>query len=96
MSATLRLDGQTLFVAGFINFDNAEQVYRQGVQLLSGLVKQNVSLDLSQLQSSNTIGLAVFIQWLRNASLQHVQLVNVPEKMRDIIQASNLLEIFDL
>jgi phospholipid transport system transporter-binding protein len=96
MSATLRLDGQTLVVAGYINFDNAEQVYRQGIQLLSGLAKQNVLLDLSQLQSSNTIGLAVFIQWLRNASIQHLKLVNVPEKMTDIIRASSLLEIFDL
>lgn len=96
MSATLRLDGQTLFVSGYINFDNAEQVYRQGVQLLSGLTQKSILLDLSQLQSSNTVGLAVFIQWLRNATIQHLQLVNVPAKMRDIVSASNLLDVFDL
>lgn len=97
MNATLRLENQTLFVSGAIDFDNAEQVYRQGINLMGGKTMQGTQLDLSQLTSSNTISLAVFVQWLRNCtSTQQMKMVNVPPKMRDIIEASSLLEPFGL
>ncbi len=97
MSAQLSLSNQTLSLMGVINFDNAEKVYQEGLILLKQAAAPVVLLDLSAFNSSNTISLAVFVQWLRAMSAQcQLKLVHMPEKMRDIIEASNLLEVFDL
>lgn len=82
---------------GVINFDNAEKVYQEGLALLKQVVAPVVLLDLSAFNSSNTISLAVFVQWQRViVEKSQFKLIHVPEKMRDIIEASNLLEAFAL
>ena len=52
-------------------------------------------LDLSGLQASNTIALAVFVQWVRQCKVgQQIVLQHTPEKMQAIIDASNLQAAF--
>lgn len=83
----------TLSLSGEIHFDNAEQVYQDGLCLLKNANVATIYLDLSGFATSNTISLAVFVQWIRALGAGvHLKLVNIPEKMRDIIQASNLLD----
>ena len=83
----------TLSLSGEIHFDNAEQVYQDGLRLLKNASVTTIYLDLSGFATSNTISLAVFVQWIRAlGGGVHLKLVNIPEKMRDIIQASNLLD----
>lgn len=82
----------TLSLSGEIHFDNAEQVYQDGLGLLKQASVSTVYLDLSAFKTSNTISLAVFVQWIRAlGNTTQLKLVNIPEKMRDIIQASSLL-----
>ena len=97
MPAQFSLSNQTLSLMGVINFDNAEKVYQEGLALLKQVVAPVVLLDLSAFNSSNTISLAVFVQWQRViVEKSQFKLIHVPEKMRDIIEASNLLEAFAL
>lgn len=92
MSVELSINNQVLYVSGFIGFDNAARVYAQGIALIQQLsAGENIVIDLAELTSSNTISLAVFVQWLRVCLPQQaIQLLHVPRKMHDIIGASSL------
>lgn len=94
----LQIKDQVIYLSGYINFDNAQQVYEQGIPLVKKLLGSSaVALDLSGLTSSNTISLAVFVQWLRLSLPQcAIRLINVPHKMMDIIRASSLQADFGL
>ena len=92
MATQLNWSQPTLSLLGDIHFDNAEQVYQDGLRLLRQASVSTVYLDLSGFNTSNTISLAVFVQWIRALGNVRLKLVNIPEKMRDIIQAYNLLD----
>ncbi|RYY78633.1 MAG: STAS domain-containing protein [Moraxellaceae bacterium] len=93
MVAQLKVQDQVLFVTGSIGFDNAPAIYKQGLNLLQQQNQWPIALDLSGLTSSNTIALAVFVQWLRQRKVgQGFYLKEVPQKMQAIIKASNLAD----
>lgn len=96
-AAQLSVHNQVMFLKGSIDFDNAASLYEQGLSVLKQQQQWPVTIDLSALQSSNTITLAVFVQWLRQCNTgQTIHLQQVPQKMQAIIQASNLLDAFGL
>ncbi|MCG2573267.1 STAS domain-containing protein [Acinetobacter sp. ME22] len=86
----IELKDQQLCLSGTINFQNAEQVYQQGLALIR---QQPLPLvvNLAELQHGNTLALAVLVQWLRQTPEQkglHFQAV--PAKMLKIIEACHL------
>ena len=82
-------------LSGSIHFENAAQIYQQGLLLLQQQKKWPLLLDLSGLQASNTIAVAVFVQWVRQCKVgQQIVLQHTPEKMQAIIDASNLQAAF--
>lgn len=90
MTADLTRHEQRLLLSGAVTFGNAKQLYQHGLSLL-GAAQPPTQLDLSQLSQSNTIALAVIVQWLRQIKpTQSLQLINVPEKLQAIMRASNL------
>ncbi len=94
-AAQLSLTDQQIQLKGSINFDNAAQVYEQGLKLLKQQTQWPLIVDLSGLEASNTIALAVFVQWVRQcAAGQNIVLQHTPEKMQAIINASNLQQAF--
>lgn len=102
MAASVTAKGQEWILDGSIGFDNAAQIYQQGLAYLKQQTQWPVYIDLAALQSSNSITLAVFVQWLRRCSepqrsvAQGLFLKNVPAKMQAIIQASSLATEFGL
>jgi len=81
---------QRLLLSGAVTFGNAKALYQQGLPPLDSAQPPTL-LDLSQLSQSNTIAVAVIVQWLRQLKpTQSLQLVNVPEKLQAIMRASNL------
>lgn len=102
MPARVTAKGQEWILDGSIGFDNAAQIYQQGLSCLKQQAQWPVYIDLAALQSSNSITLAVFVQWLRRCSdqkgavQQALFLKNVPAKMQAIIQASSLAAEFGL
>ena len=82
-------------LSGSIHFGNAAQIYQQGLLMLQQQKKWPLLLDLSGLQASNTIALAVFVQWVRRCKVgQQIVLQHKPEKMQSIIDSSNLQAAF--
>jgi len=90
MTASVIRQDQHLILSGAVTFSNAKQLYQQGLPLLK-VDQPPTVLDLSQLSQSNTIALAVLVQWLRQLKpTQSLQLAHVPEKLQAIMRASNL------
>ena len=93
MTANLTCQDQRLLLSGVVTFGNAQALYQQGLPLLNSALPPTV-LDLSQLSQSNTIALAVIVQWLRQLKpTQSLQLQHVPEKLQAIMHASNLEQL---
>lgn len=89
--AVIQWQENQLHMIGKIDFNNANQVLRDGVRLLQVQDTFPVMLDLSELQHGNTLALAICIQWLRVCpKVTDLRLVNVPVKMLGIIRASHL------
>ena len=94
-TASLTLAGSTLSIIGSVHFDNANLTYRDGKKILETLNTPLITIDLAQLTQSHTVLLAVIVQWVRGLSAQQrIHLENVPAKMKSIIQASRLENIF--
>lgn len=90
MTASLVHQDQRLVLSGVVTFANAAALYQQGVPLLN-ITPAPTVLDLSQLSQSNTIAVAVIVQWLRQLKpAQSLQLQHVPDKLQAIMRASNL------
>ena len=90
MSAQVSLSGQVLSVVGELTFVNAQAVYQQGQRLLQQQTATAVTIDLGGLTHSNTLTLAVLVQWIRGLPRSQVALAHVPKKMAAIMQASSL------
>ena len=56
------------------------------------MVGGSVTLDLSQVKSGDSVGVALLIEWLRwaNKEQQHLSFTNIPDSLRDIIRVSGL------
>ncbi len=93
MTANLTCQDQRLLLSGAVTFANAQALYQQGLPLLNSALPPTV-LDLSQLSQSNTIALAVIVQWLRQLKpTQSLPLQHVPDKLQAIMHASNLEQL---
>lgn len=90
MTAQLTRQADVLLLSGAVTFAHAQVLYQQGLQLLKAS-NPPTHLDLSQLTHSNTIAVAVIVQWLRQLQpSQSLRLVHVPDQLQAIMRASNL------
>ncbi len=88
-----RLDMQPgrLAVHGAIGFDSANALCQQGMAWMGQQPAGLIAVDLSGLSESNTLTLAVLVQWARRMRAdQHLQLQQVPNHLAAIIRASHL------
>lgn len=93
--ANLVLQAGRLHFGGVVHYDNAEKVYRQGLQLLPKAGTELV-IDLANLSQSSTLVVAILVQWLRTASQagQQLRVANMPDKLAAIIGVSGLTDAF--
>ncbi|WP_168406998.1 STAS domain-containing protein [Acinetobacter indicus] len=87
---------QELRVSGKIDFNNAEQYYQQGLQLIQQQAAP-VVVNLAELEQGSTLALAVLVRWLRQTpDAQGLVFKAVPEKMMKIIQSCHLQDDLQL
>jgi len=89
-------DGNGLTLAGAVDSGNAGRVEADGLALLIQLPAGAVVCDLSALTTGNSVTAAVLMSWRRAAAKrqQALTLRAIPERLRAILQASNLLSVF--
>lgn len=87
----IKLHQHELVVAGKIDYENAEQYYQTGLQLIQQQSNFPLVVNLAELDQGSTLALAVLVRWLRQTpNTQGLQFKAVPEKMMKIIQACHL------
>jgi anti-anti-sigma regulatory factor len=94
-AAQLTLQETRLLFGGVVHFDNAQKVCDDGLKLLRTAPKA-ITIDMSQLQSSSSVVVAILVSWLRAASQyqQTLQFCHMPQKLRAIISVSGLTDVF--
>jgi phospholipid transport system transporter-binding protein len=58
----------------------------------------NWQVDLAEVTHSSSVGIALLLDWLRYGQRKKVSIefLNVPQKMRDVIEFSGLSDVFKL
>lgn len=83
-----------LQVTGVLDFDSVVALLAQGERLMprSG----QLQIDLSGVESANSAGLALLLEWLDLARARRIDLryLNVPESLTRIAALSNLTALF--
>lgn len=90
----LRADTDGVFViSGPLTFASAPQLWREGMGLLNG--RETVILDLREVTRSDSAGLALLVQWMREARNRHVDIRfrNIPDQMMAIARTCNLQDL---
>lgn len=97
MTAILDEEAGRLRLRGQVDFGNAGALEADGRQRLTG--RQGVlELDVSGVEAGGSAAVAVLLSWLRagrQAGLA-IRVTGIPDKMRAIIRASGLADVFAL
>lgn len=92
-------DAAGLSLAGRIDYADAAEGEARGLALIAGLPAGTAALDcdLSGLESGSSVTAAVLMSWQRAAGRSGRRLVlkNIPARLHAILQASNLLAVFE-
>jgi phospholipid transport system transporter-binding protein len=94
MAASLRQQGDRLLLEGLVDFDNAASIHAAGL----ALVRQagpSIVVDLSGVQSENSITVAVVVQWLRAAAAagKRLSVAGAPSQFNAIVRVSGLSDV---
>jgi len=86
----VRQDTRSYGVQGRLTFDSASDLWRQSGQLFAG--ETVLEIDLAGVTHTDSGGLALLVEWLREASRQGARMTfsNLPEQMRALARAANL------
>ena len=90
-------DANTALVSGVIDVNNAMQLKAQGEALIKKL-ENSITIDLSGIEQSGSVGVSVMLAWMRMASAEgkDIQFQDMPAKMFDVARVSGLDEVFPL
>jgi phospholipid transport system transporter-binding protein len=96
--ATLEALGEGRFrVAGDLDYETVERLLEQDDALFSpGL--SAIEVDLSAVEHSTSVGLALMLEWLRQARSRNIEIrfVHVPARILGIARLSQLESILNL
>jgi phospholipid transport system transporter-binding protein len=92
---TQQADGSYL-LSGALTFQTVPSLCEQSASLFQG--KEDVLVDLSGVEHTDSAGLALLIEWLRLARLngQGLLMRNIPKQMMAIAEVSDLENILPL
>lgn len=89
--ATLRAQGDGLYmVSGPLTFDSAPGLWREGLRLFEG--SESLVLDLKDVTRTDSAGLALLVEWMREARRRSVDIRfrHIPEQLMAIARTCNL------
>lgn len=89
-TATVERDGTTLRIVGELDFDSVADLWVATGSLFE--TEPVTQIDLSGVRRSNSAGVALLVEWLRQAQSRHSKLVfsNMPAQMRSIVRVVDL------
>lgn len=89
---------QPFALTGAIDAANFAHWQTQGEQYIGQCSLEQVPLDLAGLERSNSLAVALLLAWLRCADSQGkaLQIAQVPQSLRYIIEFSGLTEVLSV
>jgi len=91
-----RRDDGSFALTGSLSFKNVTALRSQGIDLFSEA--DTLVVDLSDVQRSDSAGVALLVEWMRFARSQDktISYLNIPQQMLAIVRASSLDSILPL
>ena len=85
-----------IFVDGILNYDTVKRVFDESLPALSQ--QKKIQFDFSHVTKANSAALALMIEWKKYAKKHSMQISfeNIPEKLKLILNASNLNNLFSI
>lgn len=95
MKASIRLEGERLCLAGVLDATSGPGLREQGRTLIRNSQAGTLCLDLSAVEKSSSVGLALLLAFQRDAEAagKVVSLHGLPADMRQIAEVCQLLEL---
>lgn len=95
MSASIRAEGDRLCLAGVLDSRTGPGLREQGRGLIRNSQAGALRLDLSAVEKSSSVGLALLLAFQRDAEAagKTLQLLGLPADMRQIAEVCQLLEL---
>jgi len=83
---------------GQLNFDSVPELWNENKSLLFDDESNTLEINLSQLERSDSSGLAILVEWYREAEQRNkkITFLNMPAQMYDMARISGLDEILPL
>ncbi len=88
-----RRDTRTYCVLGPMTFDSVTDLWRQSMDMFSG--ETVLQIDLAQVTHTDSAGLALLVEWMREASRQgaRIDFLHLPAQMLALAEAANLEQV---
>jgi len=88
-----RQDTRSYCVHGAMTFDSVTDLWRQSVELFSS--EAVLHIDLAQVTHTDSAGLALLVEWMREASRRggRIELSHLPTQMLALADAVNLEQV---
>lgn len=91
--ADIRFDNDRIFVLGDLDFSNVMSVYARSLTYLNQQTQLN--FDFSQLNSTNSAGIALIVEWLKFAKAHRkpIHFYHLPADVNAIAKAAHIENI---
>lgn len=88
-----RHDTRSYGVSGAMTFDSVSELWRESEEMFSG--ETVVQVDLRDVTHTDSAGLALLVEWLREARRRggRVEFLNLPTQMLALADAANLQSV---
>ncbi len=85
-------------LSGELSFESVPELWQQNKNVLFEDDNKQLEINLVTLERSDSSGLAILVEWFREAEKQNKKIIflNVPQQMYDIAKVSGLDEILPL
>jgi phospholipid transport system transporter-binding protein len=89
-----RQDTRSYCVLGAMTFDSVTDLWRQSVDMFFS--ETVIRIDLAQVTHTDSAGLALLVEWMREASRRgaRIELLHLPAQMLALADAANLEQAF--
>ncbi len=89
-------DDRCLYVSGVVSFDTVPRLSEAAERLFQGL--DQISVDLSKVTRADSAGLALMVEWMRQARELELPItyLNIPAQMLAIARVSGLDRVLPL
>jgi len=92
LSATLKINGDTLSLSGVLDYDSVIELDNQGRNWFKNAAPAQCKVDLEAVTYSNSAGIALLLSWQRAAQQQHKSLgiKSLPPNMLALLKLGEL------